>query len=334
MNTNPTILAATTDSRVLEVLYGQPDIHILEAHTTDGVQRSLGACHLAVVDAGHLLEGGLTRDDLAAVLEKASTPWLSTGDFLADPERHLAWARQAARSRDARQGFAPRTVALLSFAGSGGGVGKTTLALHAARRFRHATGLPALVGEFCFGASGLAALTASEDDIPQLYDLASDETLEPATWHDVSLAPLDYAMARLLRRQDYEAWYNRAKRRHTLLLLDVTWPNDLFPAGVVDRWLIVAHAGRRDTLYSALRLRELLQGEGYTADVLVNFYHRGDGLFLSGMDYLARIPQHGNAARLSGELGKYVLDAIYPNWSATMERRRLRLFGGRRKEAA
>jgi len=81
------------------------------------------------------------------------------------------------------------------------------------------------------------------------------------------------------------------------------------------------------------RAHELLQGEGHAADVLVNFCHRGDGLFLSGMDALARIPQRGNAPRLNGELGRYILDAIYPNWSATMERRRLRLPFGRKEVA-
>ncbi|HHJ07097.1 MAG TPA: hypothetical protein ENK24_06325, partial [Anaerolineae bacterium] len=249
--------------------------------TTDGVQRNLSACHLAIVDVPALQAGSLSLDDLTAILDESDVPHIASIDFLANPQTHLDWVRRNAREGKSKRGFSPRVVALLSFAGSGGGIGKTTLALQAARRFRQKTGLPALVGEFCFGASGLSALTV--EDAPHLYELLSNNEA-PAQWKDISLAPLDYAMARLRRKQDYADWYGRQKRRHTLTILDITWPHDLFAGeDIIDQWLILAHAGRRDTIFSALRLKELLTGEGRKVDILVNFYHRGDGLFLSGV---------------------------------------------------
>jgi len=315
----PTILVASKNQAVLAQLYKLTDINIQEAMTTDGVRRNLSACHLAVVDIADLQEGEITREELERIISASNIAQVTGERFLEDIEGHLKMVRQAAKKGGSKQGFAPRTVALVSPGGSGGGVGKTTLALHAARRFRAKTGLPVLVGEFCFGASGLMALTGAET--PTLYDLVSNDDSAVEQWHGVSLSPLDYAMGRLRPRSDYEKWYNRQKKEYTLVLLDVAYPNDLFPEDIIDHWLVIAHAGRRDTIFSALRLQEMLRSKGTNADILVNNYHRGDGLLLKGIGRIGDVPYTTRATRLDGQLGGYVLNGIYPNWLQQMEKK-------------
>jgi hypothetical protein len=316
-----TILIASKNRNALDILYRQSDIEVKEALTTDGVRHNLSACHLAIIDLDDLQAGKTTLEDLSRVLEQSSVAYVTAKRFLEDTAGHLTMVRQSAKKGGNKQSFAPRTIAIVSSAGSGGGVGKTTLALHSALRFRQKTGLPVMVGEFCFGASGVSALTNTE--FPSIYDSVTDHNIESGTWENVTLAPIDYAMARLRPRSDYEGWYQAQKKRFTLIVLDISYPNELLPEDIIDQWIILAHAERRDTIFSALRMQEMLKGQGISADILLNFYKRGDGLVLKGVQRTGEIPVHNRASRLDGTLGKHILDVVYNNWSKTMERKSL-----------
>ena len=299
------VVVATRRQGVLAALEGVKGVRIRrrEALSTGGVYDALPGAHLVVVDLEALVESpDMSRKRLEGVLARAEVVVVDGGTFAADPG---AWLDRARAASGLAEALPPRSVA---FTGLAGGVGKTTLALSLARHFHACTGLPAAVVELSAGPSGLAALVG-DGPRPHLYEVVTQGREWPR-WEGVTLAPMDWATARLLEEEQVRGVWERLREDHILVLFDAPAHHPLWPVarGLVDEVFVVSD-GRPDALASAVYLavedghRILLNRGGLAARL---------GLELKPA---ASLPDVGRAAgRFPERLGKRLMPVVYPGW--------------------
>jgi hypothetical protein len=202
-----------------------------------------------------------------------------------------------------------------SFVSYSGGTGKTTLALDTALRFaraiQKATERPALLIEFTFGVSALAALTGLQ--MPSLFDLVTADVneLEPARYNGVTLIPMEYETARDLSLDLVREFLKKQTSDHILTIIDAQWPHGLLPAiqDSVDRWLIVA-TPRVDAVANAEKLRAELKERAYI--VLNQRSGLVDNLALSGFQKDLELPRVARPEAFEGkQLGETLLQWLY-----------------------
>ena len=299
-----TVVVATRNPEALAAL-NQDDWKIKrrEALTTDGAYRALDGAHLAVVDLNDLIETeDFTRDRLASVLEGADVEAVDGATFAADPVRWL----ELAQERSGIAGALPARVVALT--GLSGGVGKTTLALSLARHFRNETRLPVAVCELCMGPSSLLALVGSQDDA-HLYEVATQDLSWP-TWEGVTLAPMDWATARLVPEAQVRDLWAKICEQHTLTIFDAPAYHPLWPAvlELASRVYVVSD-GRPDALAAALYLT---QEDGHK--LLVNRGGVAARIQLE-TEPAAFLPDVGRAAnQYPSRLGSRMMRVVYPGW--------------------
>jgi hypothetical protein len=300
------VLVATKSVPVLEALRDLPDIEIEPALHTDQIAKLIPSAQLVIVDFGDVVEypyeRGMIQTLLAEAQETRGLPWVSSEEFLANPED---WVRRASRSRGGRQIPDKLTVAFTSYSG---GVGKTSLALDMALHFARRAERPVLLLEFVYGVSALAALTGF--DTPFLYDLTSDVDLQPGAFKGVTLVPMDYDNCRLLPPEEFGKYLKKQMAKHVLTVVDTTWPHGLVRSiqGDVDQWLVVA-TPRLDAIENASKLSKEL---GAKAAPILNLKRgMGDRLALAGMEVGLELPYVDRVDQWDGKLGRQLLLYVY-----------------------
>jgi hypothetical protein len=300
------VLVATKSVPVLEALRDTPDIEIEPALYTDQIAKLIPSAQLVIVDFGDVVEypyeRGMIQTLLAEAQEKRGLPWVSSEEFLANPED---WVRRASRSRGGRQIPDKLTVAFTSYSG---GVGKTTLALDMALHFARRAERPVLLLEFVYGVSAVAALTGF--DTPFLYDLTSDVDLQPGAFKGVTLIPMDYDNCRLLPPEEFGKYLKKQMAKHVLTVVDTTWPHGLVRSiqGDVDQWLVVT-TPRLDAIENASKLSQEL---GAKAAPILNLKRgMGDRLALAGMEVGLELPYVDRVDQWDGKLGRQLLLYVY-----------------------
>lgn len=326
------VLVATKDLAVFDVLQGLNGLEYDKALFTGQIYDALPGAQLIIVDFDDLVEHPYSVGMLRGILSDSDVPFVSSEEFLAEPD---AWLREARRlSGDASDMPTKRTIAFISYSG---GVGKTVIAMDTAKHFAERAKLPVCLIEFTYGESALSALVGKQ--IPALFELATQPDVEPFVWNNVTLVPMDYDNSRDLSIQLLGKYLKDVMREHVLTVIDARWPHALIGAvrDEIDRWYCVATAGRPDAVENAEKLAAEM---GPKAGVLMNqMTGIVDSVALSGIERNVELPVVKSADRFEGRLGKKVLLHTYGQavWGAYEPKgmfASLRGGGGKSKKAA
>jgi hypothetical protein len=304
------ILVATKALPVFDVLQGTEDVECKEALFTGRVYEASSGVRLAVVDFEDLVPHPYTTDMLQGLLAESGIPVVSSEEFLAQPEHWIEEARRGKEEITHRP--TKRTIAFVSYSG---GTGKTTLALDTARHFAHRTNLPTLLTEFTYGQSALASLVG-DPGMPHLFDLATQPDAKAATWHRVTLVPMDYGHCRDLPIALIEKHLKQQIAEHVLTVIDTCWPHALIRTieDEIDQWLVVA-TPRADTITNADALRK--EKLNHKAAIILN-QKRGAGDIVAtiGWERALDLPHIQQPDRFEGKLARPILEEVYgpDNW--------------------
>ncbi len=269
-----------------------------EALSASGAYAHLTGAHLAIIDPETLAGADAERAQLTAALQGARQLVVVSGAaFLEDPSLYL---ERAVQSSGLGEMLPPRAVAFTAIAG---GVGKTTLALATARAFHATTRLPAVVIELSAGPSALYALAQIE--APTLYEVL-EQGAEFPTWEGVTLAGMDWSLARLLEPARVAELWAKLAAAHIFTAGDAPAWHPYFTHLPASHHLVLSD-GRADALSSALTLRaELARGE---APVEVALNRAGvAGRVSLPLKPALQLP----TLRDPWQAGALVLKAIYP----------------------
>lgn len=297
------VLVATKELAVFDALQGLSGLDTEEALFTGQIYESLPGAQLIIVDFDDLVEHPYSVGMLRGILSDSDVPFVSSEEFLAEPD---SWLKEARRlGGEATDLPTKRTVAFVSYSG---GVGKTILAMDTAAHFARRAKLPVAMLEFSYGESAVGALVGQT--IPALFELATQPDVEPTVWNGVTLVPMDYDNSRDLSIQLLGKYLKDVMREHVLTVIDAHWPHALIGAvrDEVDRWYVVA-TPRPDAVENAEKLAAEL---GPKAAVILN--QKGgmvDSFAMSGIDRAVELPRIKEADRWGGSLGKKVLLHTY-----------------------
>ena len=307
------VLVASSQVQVHEALETIAPYQATEAVTTRGVYHALPQAQLAIVEIENLIEEQVPQETLVAILNRASVPWTTPEDFLADP---MTWRAHALSAAGNFASFPPATAALTSYSG---GVGKTTLSLDAAVAFAARTKLPTAVVEFPYGPSPLRVITGVADGAG-FVDAVHNERANLPTWRGITLVTVNYNdVGGLLKPEEVAQSFARIQAAHILTIVDSEFPHPWLEAIArqVRTFLIVA-APRADAWNNAAALSQLMQRtpEIYAhSQVIFNLVDGwGDRLTQMGLERALDLPRIKNPERLDGRLGMQLLKAIYPYW--------------------
>jgi hypothetical protein len=297
------VLVATRDLGVFEALQGLTGLEYDEALFTGQIYEALPGAQLIIVDFDDLVEHPYSVGMLRGILSDSDVPFVSSEEFLAEPDSWLMEARRL--GGEATDLPTKRTVAFVSYSG---GVGKTVLALDTAAHFARRAQLPVCLLEFTYGESAIQALVGQ--NVPALFELATQPDVEPLVWNGVTLVPMDYDNSRDLSIQLLGKYLKDIMREHVLTVIDAHWPHALIGAvrDEIDRWYVVA-TPRPDAVENAEKLAAEL---GPKASVVLN--QKGgmvDSLALSGVERAVELPVVKEPDRWQGDLGKRILLHTY-----------------------
>ena len=272
-----------------------------EALSAAGAYQNLKGAHLVVVDTADLVGTEEEHSRLAVALEDSPHLIVVGGrTFVRDAQGYL---EQAVAVTGLGEMLPPRSVAFTSL---GGGVGRTTLALATARAFHEATHLPTAVVELSPGPSALYALTGAEG-ASSVYQVLEQGADFPA-WHDITLAGMNWELARLLTGEKIAALWQTLLQNHVFVAFDAPAWHPLFSQVEAETFFVLTD-NRPDVQVSALALLESLQQNGQTARV---------GLNRAGVAGRLALPVKAafdlKAARNVWKLGTPLLKVIYPGW--------------------
>ncbi|RME43526.1 MAG: hypothetical protein D6791_15230 [Chloroflexi bacterium] len=301
------VLVATPDLAVFDAFQGVDGVDYKEALFTGGLYEELPGAQLVIVDFDKLVPHPYSVEMVRDLLENAEVPYVSSDDFLEEPDR---WIMEARRVRGEITGLpSKRSIAFTSYSG---GTGKTVLSVDTALHFARRTRLPVLLTEFTYGESAIAALIGK--DVPHLFDLSTQPDMEPATWKGVTVVPMDYENCRDLSVQLIAKYFKELFAKHVLTVADVQYPHALLSAihDDVDQWYIVT-TPRPDAVENARKLKDEL---GRRAGIVLNQKGTLDSIALSGIERVLDLPNVGQADRFEGKLGKMILAHTYgeQNW--------------------
>jgi len=323
----PAALLATRSEEALSKV-PRDTFQTREAISTMGVMSALNARPVLVVaDPDDLVESQeMSREALRTALDSLGQDGVVVVDSKAFIEDRERWIGEALLSRGdgAALRFMPRRAVMLT--NYCGGVGKSTLSLALARRFRETTGLPAAVVEVGVGGSSMSRL----GEIPTLFDVVTQD-VDPGEWHDVRLYPSDdWETKTLATDERTETTLNQIYRQHTLITFDTFPTNALWRHAlelVTD--VIVVTSPRPDAIEQTEAMMRRLQDELEILDerpeihlVLNQVQSIGQRLPLAG-ELSAWVKYDEDAAlSLSGDLSDPLLELIYPGWHHREKKKR------------
>ena len=318
-------LVATTELAVFDALQGLSGLEVQEALFTGQIYEALPGAQLIIVDFDDLVEHPYSVGMLRGILTDSSVPFVSSEEFLAEPDSWLTEARRL--GGEATELPTKRTLSFVSYSG---GVGKSVLGLDTAVHFARRAKLPVALLEFAYGESAVSALVGQS--LPALFELATQPDVEPTVWQGVTLVPMDYDNSRDLSIQLLGKYLKDVMREHVLTVIDAHWPHALIGAvrDEIDRWYVVA-TPRPDAVENAQKLAAEL---GPKASIILN--QKGgmvDSLALSGIERAVELPVVKEPDRWQGNLGKRILLNAYGEgtWGAYEP---VSMFSGLRKRAS
>ena len=305
------VLIATKVLAVFDALKDVKDIELEEALFSGQIYEGLAGVQLAIIDFEDVVSHPYSLDMLKEVLAERGVLFVSSQEFLSQPDRWLAEARAGKGELTALP--QQKAVAFVSYSG---GTGKTVLALDTAVHFARRTKMPVLLAEFTYGGSVLPPMTGR--DMPhQLFDLATQLDVEAPKYKGVTLVPMDYEHCQDLPVRQLTQYFEEQMEKHILMVVDSRWPHGLIGAvqHEIDEWFVVA-TPRVDTVENARRLRQELEKLERKASIIINQKSTADSLALAGFERALELPTVRQPDRLEGQLGREILSLIYgkKNW--------------------
>ncbi len=301
-----TVLIATQQSGVLPALTGAAEhlsevrLEQREALSATGAYSHLTGAQLAIVDPEHLAGSEEEKGQLHAALSGARHLVVVGGlAFVQQPQRYL---EQAVASSGLGEMLPPRAVAFTALAG---GVGKTTLALAAARAFQEATRLPAAVMELSAGPPALLAVANVPG--PTLYEALEQGEPLPV-WEGVTLVGMNWELARLLPPERVTAFWEQVIKDHVFVAFDAPAWHPLFLQVPVEQYLVISD-GRPEAVGAAVYLHTKVSQRELPAAILLNRAGVAGRLALPVNPALQL-----KSLRSPWQAGERVLKVIYPGW--------------------
>jgi MinD-like ATPase involved in chromosome partitioning or flagellar assembly len=301
------------DPKLVEVLAARSEIILRETFTTRGVIRGLPDADLVILgDVIPLWD--VDTSLMQHTLESTNIPVATAEGMLAKPEEWIATARLANRKKVQ---YLPARFVLVT--GWAGGVGKSTIALAIAKRFRERN-LPTAILEANEGGSYLVSRLGPQ--LHSLYDVITGEG-KASEWGGIKLHPIDYRASQVLsedaRMPDFLVGL---KKGYTLVVVDAS-PNHPFWPRLLDlaTTILIVTAPREDSLYQAeTLLKELQPVRAVRPDLHVHLIMNmvrtlGERVGMSGM-VDASIPYNERmATQLDPRMADPILNLLYPGWT-------------------
>jgi len=306
------------DPKLVEYLASREDVVMRETFTTRGVIRGLPDADLVV------LGPVISLWDVSETLMRntlASTKILCTSqeDMLKSPEEYIASARLASRKK---LEYLPSRFVLVT--GWAGGVGKSTLAIAIARRFRERN-LPTAFFEAGAGGSFLVAKLGPQ--LHTLYDVITGEQ-PPSEWEGVKIYPIDYRSSQVLSEDPrLPNFLNNLKSSYTLVVADAS-PDHYFWPRLLDLAtnILVITSPRDDSLYQAETLLKELQPvraarPELQVHIVMNMVRTfGERIGTTGLVSASLPFSETSANRLDSRLADPILNILYPGWLRGVEK--------------
>ena len=317
----PLVLLATRSPDALASV-PQDEFQVREATSTLGVIRAFEQNPaLVVADVDSLVEcTQMSRPALQAALEslrEQRAVVVTSEEFLKESDRWIGEALMASGLRQGVRYMPARVVLITNFCG---GVGKTTLSLALARRFRAVSGLAAALIELGVGGSSLDARIGQHTS---LYNIVTQDA-ESEQWEKVSIFPADNWQTEVLVADDRTPTTLRdIVHRHTLTILDTFPTNPLWKYAlelVTD--VVVVAAPRPDALVQTDAMLRKLEEEIIALApqpkvhlVLNEVRSPGERLPLAGQISAWVGFNEKRAESLDGRLADPILELLYPGWA-------------------
>jgi MinD-like ATPase involved in chromosome partitioning or flagellar assembly len=301
------------DPKLVEAMAARQEIVMRETFTTRGVIRGLPDADLVVLgDVIPVWDVDLSL--MQNTLECTRIPVTSPEQMLAQPEEWISSARLANRKK---LQYLPARFVLVG--GWAGGVGKSTIALAIAKRFRERN-LPTAFLEANVGGSYLISRLGPQ--LHSLYDVLTGEETA-SEWEGIKLHPIDHRASQVLaedpRLPDFLAGL---KKGYTLVVVDASpshpfWPRLLDLATNI----LVITAPREESLFQAETLLKELEPiraarKELKVHLIMNMVRSmGERIGMSGM-VGASIPYNERmATRLDPQIADPILNILYPGWA-------------------
>lgn len=307
------LAASDPDPKLVDYLARRDDVIMRETFTTRGVIRGLPDADLVVLgkviplwDVGESL--------MQNTLESTKIPVATPAAMLAKPEEWIASARLSSRKK---LQYLPSRFVLVG--GWAGGVGKSTLALGIAKRFRERN-LPTAFLEASEGGSYLVSRLGPQ--LHTLYDVITGEQ-QPTEWEGIKLYPMDYRSSQVLSEDSrLPGFLTSLKTGYTLVVVDAS-PNHPFWPRLVDlaTTILIVTSPREDSLYQAETLiKELAPIQTARPDLQVHLIMNmvrtiGQRIGSAGMVSVSLPYDERSAAQLDSAFADPILNILYPGWS-------------------
>jgi cellulose biosynthesis protein BcsQ len=301
---------------VLDALHSQNlPIRVYEAISAEGVIRGITPeTDLVIFDGADtvLASNDCPAGSLQRTLADLAIPIATQLEFLAQPDEMLGRALLARGNRVGLQHLASRFVLVTGFTG---GVGKTTLSMTLARRFRESR-RPAALLEAGLGLSTILRRTRVS---ASLYDIYTGQS-QPDRWEGVDIFPAAEEAASVLAGEKESLRRGRfldgLRNDYALVVVDAFPRHPLWP-------YLLAYA--TDVLIVATPLEEILaQAEELQLELrhsrtsahlhLVINKTRTTGERLGLADSLRVTFDETRAQRFDPSLADPILEALYPGW--------------------
>lgn len=316
--------AALLATHVPEALASLPlDIfQTREAISTRGITSALCASPVLVIaDLDDVIEcDGISCTEMKTAFESMKSDGVvvvSSRQFLEEKERWIGEALLVNGSRSAVRYLPGRVVLVTNFCG---GVGKTTLSLALARRFRAASGLATAVVELSVGGSSLDARIEKHTS---LYDIVT-QNANSELWEKVSIFPADNWQAEILAADERTpAALRDITAAHTLTILDAFPTNPLWKNAIelVTDVLVIA-TPRPDSLVQTDAMLRKLEEEIIALDPKPNIrlilnQVRSPSERLPLADQVSAWVgfNERKAESIEGSLADPILELLYPGWA-------------------
>jgi hypothetical protein len=291
-------------------------IRVFEAISAEGLIRGITPeTDLVIFDGAQsvLASAECPAGSLMRTLADLMIPVVTQKDFLSRPEEMYGRALLARGHRIGLQHLGARFVLVTGFAG---GVGKTTLAMCVARRFRESR-RPAALLEAGLGLSTIGRRTAAT---ASLYNIYTSQTA-PAQWEGVDVFPATEEAAAVLasdqERERRDQFFTSLLQEYALAVVDAfprhpLWPHLLRRATDV---LLVATPAEEMVAQAEELLQEIRHAHPALRTHLVINKTRTAGERLGLSDSLHIPYSESRAQRFDPSLADPLLEALYPGWS-------------------
>jgi Mrp family chromosome partitioning ATPase len=319
------------DPELVSVLAKREEIIMRETFTTRGVIRGLPDADLVVLgDVIPLWDVDMSL--MQNTLECTRIPVTTPHQMLAQPEEWISTARLANRKK---LQYLPARFVLV--AGWAGGVGKSTLALAVAKRFRERN-LPTAFLEATEGGSYLISRLGPQ--LNSLYDVLTGEGTA-TEWEGIKLHPIDHRASQVLAEDErLPAFLAEMKKGYTLVVVDAS-PSHPFWPQLVDLAtnVLVITAPREESLYqSEMLLKELEPIKASKPDLKVHLIMNmvrslGERIGMSGMVAASISYNERRAAQWDPRIADPILNLLYPGWTSGPNPKALRKRLAKQKKA-